>query len=173
MKPSLSPPPHGVQAASAVHSQHEHGPRARRLLAWLGLALVSGCAALAAPDHPAANLQAANRLTWGASVPGVQALSRRPTQAWLDAQLRASSAPPDLPAPVQAQINAMTISQRPVTELVVDMAEQRQAANGLTDDAAKQAARSAWQQEMNRLAREAAQRHLCARCIRRARCRSR
>ena len=161
MKPLLSSLPLRSARWPGVAGLSRHlGQRGRWLAGLLGLALVGGCAAVGTPSDPAAALQSATRWTWGASVPAVAALSRSSAQAWLDAQLRPSSAPPTLPGPVQAQISAMTISQRPVAELVADMVQQRQAANALQDDAAKQAARSAWQQEMNRLAREAAQRHL-------------
>ncbi|WP_211297643.1 DUF1800 domain-containing protein [Ottowia oryzae] len=161
MKPSLSTLPlRSARWPGVAGLLRNQGQRGRWLGGLLGLALVGGCAAVGTSSDPATALQSATRLTWGASVPAVAALSRSSAQAWLDAQLRPSSAPPTLPGPVQAQINAMTISQRPVAELVADMVQQRQAANALPDDAAKQAARNAWQQEMNRLAREAAQRHL-------------
>ena len=161
MKPSLSTLPlRSARWPGVAGLSRNPGQRGRWLGGVLGLVLVSGCAAVSTPSDPATALQSATRLTWGASGPAVAALSRSSAQAWLDAQLRPSSAPPTLPGPVQAQISAMTISQRPVAELVADMVQQRQAANALPDDAAKQAARNAWQQEMNRLAREAAQRHL-------------
>ena len=143
-------------------------PRAHRLspLRWGGvwaLALLGACAVPGAsgpPDSPAAALQSANRLTWGANAPTQAVLARQSSRRWLDGQLQPSKSAGPLPAPVQAQIDAMTITQRPAPELVADMAAQRKAANALLDDTAKQAARTAWQQEMNRLAREAAQRHL-------------
>ena len=135
-------------------------PRAPFASLLLAAALLGGCASLAAPASPAAALQAADRLTWGVEASLPAALSRGATTAWLDAQLRADSAPLVLSTQVQARIDAMTISQRPMPALVADMAAQRKAANALTDDEAKAAERRRWQQEMTRLAREAAERHL-------------
>ncbi len=126
-------------------------------------ALLSACAtsdSLRTPQSSADARRLANRLTWGVDAPTAQAFAQRAPQAWLQAQLSPSDAPPALPPAVQAQIDAMTISQRPAPELVADMQRQRQAANALTDDEAKQAALRAWQQEMTRLARESAQQHL-------------
>jgi uncharacterized protein (DUF1800 family) len=65
-----------------------------------------------------------------------------------------------LPNEVQAQIQAMTISQRPLQALAIDMDQRRKDAEALTDEDARKAALQVYQQEMNRLAREAARRHV-------------
>jgi uncharacterized protein (DUF1800 family) len=61
---------------------------------------------------------------------------------------------------VAARIAVMTISQRPLTELVPELERQRRAADAPADDAAKAAARQAYQQSLTLLAREAASRSL-------------
>lgn len=112
--------------------------------------------ALAAPAAPDAALWA-NRLTWGAS-----AADAKPEPAasshWLDAQLKH---PDDtLPPEAAAQVAAMRISRTPLAELVVDEDAASRYANKLPDPAQRDAARKAYQQDMNALANEAATRSL-------------
>lgn len=54
----------------------------------------------------------------------------------------------------------MTISQQPTAQLVQVMEQQRKEAGALANDDEKKAAQQSYQQEMNRLAREAARRHV-------------
>ena len=102
----------------------------------------------------------ANRLSWGASPGDVALLQAKGTT--LDAYLRQQLHPMSalLPPAVQAQIDRMTISQRPVGALAQDMAKARKAAVDLTNDDEKKAALQAWQKEMTRLSRETASRHI-------------
>jgi len=139
---------------------------------WLASTLLLTLTACAAPDKPAtpaptaapAHVAAADaawldRLSWGASASSAQQLQRLGRDAWLQRQLH----PPkntSLPPAVQAQIDAMTITRTPMIELVRTMETQRREANAIADDAQKQAAHQAYQQEMNRLEREAASRML-------------
>src|SRR5438067_5771354 len=54
----------------------------------------------------------------------------------------------------------MTIAQQPLAALVARMEDMRKAAAATADDEAKKAAQKEYQQEMNRLARESASRHV-------------
>ncbi|MCX7227583.1 MAG: DUF1800 domain-containing protein [Burkholderiales bacterium] len=151
-------------------------PARRRAVAALAAAplLAAGCAgpspesapgsaARGAPRPPAAPMPAAeatallDRLAWGASPSSVRHLSAAGEARWIAGQLRPPAAT-SLPDEVAARIAAMTISQRPITELVPELERQRRAADALADDAAKTAARQAYQQALTRLAREAASR---------------
>lgn len=102
----------------------------------------------------------ANRLSWGASPGSVALLQAHGTtsEAYLRQQLHPMAA--QLPPAVQAQIDSMTISQRPVGALAQDMAKARKAAADLKNDDEKKAGLQAWQKEMTRLGRETATRHI-------------
>ncbi len=108
------------------------------------------------PLDEAMRLRWLARVTWGANDSSEAQLARQGLGPWLAGQLHPR--PAVLPPAAQAQIDAMTISRIPVDELARTMQAQRQAADALTDDDQKKAARQAYQQEMNRLAREAGQR---------------
>ncbi len=114
---------------------------------------------IATPACAAAQYNAAwtNRLTWGPSP--VQADGAEPgSDRWLDAQLKH---PNDrLPPDVAAQIVAMQISRKSLAALVVDEDAASRYANKLADPAQRDAARKAYQQDMNNLANEAATRSL-------------
>jgi uncharacterized protein (DUF1800 family) len=95
-------------------------------------------------------------VTWGASASSQAELARAGLAAWMGRQLSPRMQP--LPPAAQAQVDAMTISRTPLPELARALEAQRRAAEALTDDEQKKAARQAYQQELNRLAREAQQR---------------
>ena len=115
--------------------------RAPSLIALMGLltaGLLGGCsttgaavAPLAAeqPSQPGtvAEFRAINELTWGANAAALQPLQRSGLERYLSQQLH--PAPAQLPPAVQAQIDAMTISQRTMGELASEMA-QRWVADG-------------------------------------------
>jgi uncharacterized protein (DUF1800 family) len=63
--------------------------------------------------------------------------------------------PAPLPPAAQAQIDAMAISRTPLDQLVTALDAQRKAADALPDEDQKKAARQAYQQQLNKLAREA------------------
>ena len=99
-----------------------------------------------------------NRLTWGANSSAMERAQGSSLETMLNRQLRPNAAHlPDVP---QRQIDAMLISQRPLEPLVLDMEQRRKAADAVANDDEKKAAQQAYQQDMNRLAREAATRHL-------------
>ncbi len=124
---------------------------------WIGGALLAAGAlgtvgAHAAPQTiPAASIAAANRVTWGV------------TQGAVSTPAPSFARPPadsSLPPEVAAQIAAMRISREPMAQLVQEMDAQQRATKDITDPAAREAAKKAWQQDMNDLLREAQARAL-------------
>jgi len=99
-----------------------------------------------------------NRLTWGATQTAVEELSRQGLAQYLNAQLRPQSR--TMPVVLQDQIDSMTIEKTPLLELVQQLDKMRKDADALTLDEAKKTAQQAYQQELSRLQREAATRHL-------------
>jgi uncharacterized protein (DUF1800 family) len=132
----------------------------RLALVALPVVLLQGCASgLSATAMSTANAYTqANRLTWGANPGTVARLQTTGLMAYLDSQLHPGTAA-ELPAEVQAQINDMRLSQHSFVALVQDMEERRKAVDVITGDA-KKVVQQTYQTEMNRLAREAAARHL-------------
>jgi uncharacterized protein (DUF1800 family) len=128
--------------------------------------VLSGCAATGPgpvgstpagpPDRIAVSML--NRVSWGVSPDAVRQMNALGWPAYLAAQLQPSAAP--LPAAAEAQVAAMTITKRPLVELVMEMQQQRKSADATLDDDAKKAAQKAYQGELSRLAREAATRSL-------------
>jgi uncharacterized protein (DUF1800 family) len=99
-----------------------------------------------------------NRLTWGASPSALEAHAASGFDAYLAQQLRPG--PARLPEAAAQQVKAMTISQRPMTQLVQELEQRNKDANALTSDDEKKAAQQSYQQELNRLSRETATRHI-------------
>lgn len=143
----------------------------------IGVAALSACtAAPTAPHSTAANTAAGttasnapssaaappylwlNRITWGATPSAARQLQAMGQDAWLQQQLRPAEAV--LPEPARSTVQAMTISQMGLADLVRKMEAQRKSADGVKDDAEKKAAQQAYQGELTRLSREAATRHL-------------
>jgi len=136
--------------------------RRRSLLVTVGLGLtgpawLAGCASpapRAGAGGDSTDLALLNRVTWGvdsAALAGMNRLSRRD---YVQAQLHPDAAT-RLPASVQAQIDALPLLQKPMPAVVVEMEQRRRDADALADDDAKKAAQQAYQQAMNRLARDA------------------
>jgi len=122
-------------------------------------ALLAGCATVAPPSDPAALSSAVNRISWGVNTSTYQQAEKLGYDAWLERQLH--PAPAVLPAEAQAQIDAMSISKTPLPQLVQTLEQQRKDSDKtVADDETKKAAQRAYQQELNRLAREAATRSL-------------
>ena len=130
--------------------------------------LVSACASaprqvpLAPTDGPedsaAVQMQVLNRVTWGASRSSFAEIQKTGTAQFLARQLYPSGEA-SLPRDIQARIDAMTISQRPMAELAREMAEKRRAFQGLSPEERKPA-QQAYQQALTRLGREAQTRML-------------
>src|SRR5450759_541516 len=136
-----------------------------RLASALLVAALAGCAAPLVSGVSATALSStdaytqANRITWGATPSTVERLHGMGMTAYLAAQLHPGNVA-GLPAEVQAKVDAMTIVQRPLVNLVQDMEQRRKDADANTNDDLKKTAQQAYQTEMNRLAREAASRHI-------------
>lgn len=100
--------------------------------------------------------QLANRLSWGANLSTVQQVQQQGQARWLEQQLQARSS--ELPAQVQQQIQSYTISQTTLADLIFKLEAQRREAE--QQKGTEDSLRKAYQQELNRLAREAANRTL-------------
>src|SRR5450830_421949 len=133
----------------------------------MSLLLLTGCAAtappaaqhaVAAPDNAAQGIAMLERVSWGVNGGSVRQLQKEGWSAYLQAQLHPGKT--SLPPSVQAQIDAMTISQVPLDQLVMSMEQKRKESAAVMDDMAKQQSQKDYQQELNRLAREAATRSL-------------
>ena len=99
-----------------------------------------------------------NRLTWGASSSALAQAAGQDANTLLAQQLVPGLA--TLPAAVQSQIAVLTLSQKPFPALMIELEQRRRDADALKNDNDKKAAQQAYQQELNRLAREAASRHV-------------
>nr|WP_295077587.1 DUF1800 domain-containing protein [uncultured Roseateles sp.] len=126
-----------------------------------GCLVMSGCAnpgptavqASVPLDYPLIN-----RLSWGATSSAVERAAAQGLPGYLQAQLHPKGAA--LSGEAQAQVEAMSISKKSLLDLVQEMEQGRKNADSIKDDEQKKAAQQAYQQDMNRLAREAASRHL-------------
>lgn len=136
----------------------------------LALSALAACATQAVPapstttsrpDCPAPSVERygwLNRLTWGTN-PAIAAFAGSDDmETFVGRQLQARQS--HLPDAVQARIDAMTISRTPVERLVTDLEDRRKAADSLPDMDERKAAQQAYQQEVNRIGREPATRHL-------------
>ena len=111
------------------------------------------------PSSHAEDLLLLNRVTWGANPSSARELARIGPARYLEAQLQPAQEAA-LPPEVQAQVDAMTITRRPVEELAKEMEGRRKGLDLLRNDDEKKAAQQAYQQELTRLGREAAARML-------------
>jgi uncharacterized protein (DUF1800 family) len=99
-----------------------------------------------------------DRVTWGVNVSSARQIEESGVEAYLERQLKPGVAV--LPSAVQAQIDAMTISQKPLDALLFDVEKRRRAFLALQEPTERRAAQRAYQQELTRLGREAATRSL-------------
>lgn len=136
----------------------------RRCLLQTGAALaLAGCATTGsrpgaeAPDDARA-YRLANRLSWGATDAELARVRRLGEAGYIDEQLRAAAGP--LPAAAQAQIDALSVQQRKPLDLWDEMDAARKAGEAKPTEDERKAAQQAYQQALNRCARESAQRHL-------------
>jgi len=98
-----------------------------------------------------------DRVTWGCTGQGVQALGGLSISAYLTSQLRPGANAP-LPREAQAQIDVMAISRTPIEALAADMEARHRAAKALPTVDERKAALKTWQQDMRALQQEAAAR---------------
>jgi uncharacterized protein (DUF1800 family) len=123
------------------------------ILPLAALAVVTASSALAASD-----LALVNRISWGETAQG-DTLAGQDAQAWLRQQLHPAD-DDGLPPAIQAQIAALEISQKTITQLndeVRTLREAQQKAKGTPD---YDTAQKAYQQKLNDLYRQAQTRSL-------------
>ncbi len=140
----------------------------RRTLLLAAIGAVAACASApgwcASPvrgertDQHADPLPLLSRISWGVSASSARALAEAGAARYLDGQLHPGRA--SLPPEAQAQIDAMTLSQRPMAELAMALEQRRKDSDSVADADQKKAAQQAYQDELSRLAREAASRML-------------
>ena len=141
-----------------------HAAPVWRIFAVLWVVLLAACSSVPTPKLAVAPIDAAaqrawlDRVSWGTNAEDARQVESVGVARWLGVQLHPG--PATLPSAAQAQIDAMRISRTPIEQLTRELEDQRKAAEALTDDDAKKAARQAYQQALNRLAREAQQRFL-------------
>lgn len=130
--------------------------------------LLSGCATSLpdarnsrdAQDRSPGDIAArVDRVTWGCNDSNLDQARRAGFAAWLRMQLRGAH-PDAMPPEALARISEMGISREPVDVIARRMEDSRRAADAVVGEDAKRAAQQQYQQEMNRLAREAASRHV-------------
>ena len=136
------------------------------IVAAIGMVVVAACAAPgtarldpSASAVPQSEFKILNRVSWGISEHLAQTASKEGSVAYLQAQLHPSGVP-RLNPDAQAQIDALTISTVPLDKMVIDVDQRRRDADAIKDDDQKKAAQQAYQQELNRIAREAASRSI-------------
>jgi uncharacterized protein (DUF1800 family) len=124
-------------------------------------ALLAGCATSGRQPTErrggadAADLAFLNRITWGVDSATVDAWNRSSRSDYIGAQLEPSGRA-ELPATVQGQIDMLSLHQKPMTAWVLEMDQRRRDADAIATDDAKKAAQQAYQQDLNRLSRDAA-----------------
>ena len=128
------------------------------------ITLLAGCAA--PTDRPAAvksadgaDLALLNRVTWGVNSASLAEWNRLTRREYLQTQLHPALNAP-MPPDVRAQIDALPAFQKPMQAWVVEMEQRRRDADALANDDAKKAAQQSYQQDLNRMARDAATRTL-------------
>lgn len=114
----------------------------------------------ALPDKPSAqqSQQWLDRVTWGATDHDAARLQQQGLKRWLAAQLSPSSAP--MPTEVQQHIDALGISQKPMTQIQREIADQRLAIRNSQDPEEAAKLRSELQRQLNQLGGEAQKRHI-------------
>ena len=104
-------------------------------------------------------LAMANRVSWGVNPSLMRAVDREGAPAWLQAQLHPHG-DEDLPPAIAQRIAGFTVSQQLLPQLAADFERRRREMDATRDDVAKKTAQEAYQRDLTRVAREAAQRSL-------------
>jgi uncharacterized protein (DUF1800 family) len=133
------------------------------LVAMAGVATValSACSPAAVRPAPAPTVAGTawlERLTYGLNASTLAEYRRLGRQAYLDAQL--SSGPAALPAAIERQIDALEVTHADPSRLLEDVNAENKRINALSDGADKEQARKLLNDRGNRLAYQAARRHL-------------
>ena len=156
-----------------------HGLSPRYVLACLALAALAACAPLTPVPAGRLSTQAAqalekaalpdvlnaqqrqqwlDRVTWGATDRDMAQLQQQGLRKWLAAQLTPSLQP--MPAAVQQNIDALSISQQSMARIQQDIAAQRKQLQAEKDPDASAKLRQQLQKQLNQLSTEAQQRQL-------------
>ena len=131
----------------------------RSLLAFVCLTSLAGGLTASAQAATPADLALINRLTFGISTSEVERFDAMGREAWLAHQLH-PDLHGDLPPAVQAEIDALPISQKSLAEIVFDSQAEIKEKNQIADPALKKAAQKAIQDRLNDLDRQAQMRSL-------------
>lgn len=99
-----------------------------------------------------------DRVTWGVSDSDAASLQQMGLKDWLAMQLTPSLQP--MPPEVQQRIDALTISQKPMTALQKEIADQRQAIRAAQDPDEAARLRQDVQKQLNQLGAEAQKRQI-------------
>ena len=139
------------------------------LLGWAGAiaaaVALGGCAA--APTKPGSAQTSnsgqvpvawLNRVTWGANASTEERASTLGASRYLEQQLHPGRTV--LPPEAESQIASMTITRTGLEQLARDFEQRRKEFDRQGSDDARQAARQQYQQDLNRLAKEASTRFL-------------
>ena len=143
-------------------STHRSVATLRTLVATVGVCVIAACATHPSPPPGArsgqpSDLLVLQRLTWGASPSSARQISALGAQRFIEQQLQ-PAATAALPAPIQAHIDQLTISQRPFDELIYTLEQQRRDAVAIAEPEQRNTAQRAYQVEATRIAREASTR---------------
>ena len=147
-----------------VWRDHQNEPGKTRA-AWLRAVALTVLTVSVAPAAATADtlnrreLAIVNRVTWGANVADVAAISKMGVDRWLDRQLH--PLPGDrLPPAVQAQIDAMPSTHASLAKIAVDLAAQQKAVGAIKDPGQRRAAQQAYDKARNDLTYQAATREI-------------
>lgn len=99
-----------------------------------------------------------DRLSWGATSSDMRHIAQVGVDRYIEAQLNPK--PAALPEPVERQLAAMTLSRRPLAELVPELERQRKTVQAMTMSADKDVATAAYQKAATAIYREFASRML-------------
>jgi uncharacterized protein (DUF1800 family) len=129
------------------------------------LLIAAGVAVAAGPTPPKSEIVALspqdieflNRLTWGVNSSSAKEFIELGPDAFLERQLHPSAAD-RLPPQAQAELDALSESNKPIETLAMESDQQGKAANAITDPELRQAAQRVFQENLNRIGREAAAR---------------
>jgi uncharacterized protein (DUF1800 family) len=129
------------------------------------LLIAAGVALAASPAPPGSDVVALspqdiellNRLTWGINSSSAKEFTELGFDGFLERQLHPSAADA-LPQQAQAEIDALGQASKPIETLAIESDQQGRAANAIADPELRQAAQRVFQENLNRIGREASAR---------------
>ncbi|MGC3981866.1 MAG: DUF1800 domain-containing protein [Steroidobacteraceae bacterium] len=137
-------------------------PIAYQRIAYPSMLLLAACLSLPVQAAEATlsreDMQWLNRVTYGVDSATLEQYRKLGRKKFLDAQLSAQQV--GLPADIATQIDSLEVSQHTAQQWLQLIASENQRINALTDEMDKQAARKTLNEHANKLAYEAARRHL-------------